>query len=125
MLGAGIYMFEKAYLAEYRNAVNDLKRGKKIAEIINDVEGKQAKLANISIYPGERYKRVPRGYDPDHENASLLLNKGLTAFCEGSIPKELYSEALIDYAYDHFKKMAPIHQICNEIVYEVQAKREN
>ena len=44
------------------------------------VEGKVKGGGGCSVYQGERYKKVPRGFDTDHKYADLLLNKGLTAF---------------------------------------------
>ena len=118
LVGAGIYMFPKEHLSEYRNSVVHPVHGPKLTEAINAVE----RNVNVKgdgkcgIYGGEIYKRIPRGFDPDHERADLLLYKGLTAFAESEIPDEFYSVDLVDYLFEYYKKMAPLHHWLNEMV---------
>lgn len=125
LVGAGIYMFPKEHLEEYRDSVVHPTHGPKLVEAMSEVQGgvnikREGKgEGGCGIYGGERYKKVPRGYDPDHERADLLLNKGLTAFAESAIPKEFYSEAIIDYSFEYFKKMAPLHHWLAEMVERV------
>jgi len=45
-----------------------------------------------------------------HENSELLLYDGMTAFLEEPIPAELFSAKIVDYIYDRFAHMAPIHR---------------
>jgi uncharacterized protein (TIGR02453 family) len=102
MLGAGIYSFSKTLLKDYRDAVVDPELGPSLAHAI-------AIVANKGYSIGEKtYKRTPRGYNPDHELAELLLYSGLTTGIDLGIPKELHATDLIDYCFDHFKVMAPI-----------------
>ncbi|MBN1574633.1 MAG: DUF2461 domain-containing protein [Deltaproteobacteria bacterium] len=121
LIGAGIYMFPKEHLDEYRRSVVHPTHGPKLAEAISEVEGGSSVKGDgrCGLYGGERYKKVPRGYDPDHERAGLLLNKGLTAFAESPIPREFYSEAMVDYAFEYFVKMAPLHRWLVEMVERV------
>jgi uncharacterized protein (TIGR02453 family) len=121
LIGAGIYMFPKEHLDEYRDSVVHPVHGPKLVEAIKSIEGSASVKGEggCGIYGGEKYKRVPRGYDPDHERADLLLNKGLTAFAESDIPDEFYSEALIDYSFEYFRKMAPLHRWLVEMVERV------
>ncbi|MBM3298578.1 MAG: DUF2461 family protein, partial [Deltaproteobacteria bacterium] len=58
----------------------------------------------------KHYKQVPRGYDKNHQNAALLLHNGLTAAFTTPIPQELYSKEILDYAFEKFKDMSPIHK---------------
>ena len=102
MLGAGIHGFSKPLLKAYRDAIVDPVLGPSLAQAISD-------MANKGYSAGEKtYKRTPRGYDPDHEFAELLLYSGLTTGINLSIPAELYSVKLVDYCYEHFENMAPI-----------------
>ena len=110
MIGAGIYLFEKNVLEEYRRSVVHPVHGPKLVQAIEALEGKVKGDGGCGLYPGERYKRVPRGYDPDHERAELLLNKGLVAGDDGRIPPELYSSALLDYCMARYEKMLPLHR---------------
>ena len=102
ILGVGIYSFSKPLLEEYRRSAVHRKHGKTLAEAVRKVsEGYQ-----IGV---QHYKRVPRGFPPDHENAELLRHNGLTAVEIIPIPKELYTSAIVDYCYERFRDMAPIH----------------
>ena len=110
MLGAGIYLFEKSALEEYRNSVVHPVHGPKLVQAIDALGGDVQGSGGCGLYPGERYKRVPRGYDPDHERADLLLNKGLVAGDDGQIPPELYTSALLEYCMVRYEKMLPLHR---------------
>ena len=121
MLAAGIYMFEKPYLDEYRSSVVHPTHGPKLVEAIGKIQGDIKGGGKCALYPGERYKKVPRGFDPNHENADLLLNKGLIAYEEGGIPPEFFSRDLIDYASSRYEKMAPLHRWLTEMTERVSA----
>ena len=55
-------------------------------------------------------KKVPRGYDAEHPHAEYLLYNGLTARVEEKVPDAFFSDAIIDYAYGHYKNMLPLHR---------------
>jgi uncharacterized protein (TIGR02453 family) len=102
MLGAGIHGFSKPLLKTYRDAVIDPNLGPSLAQAI-------AEVANQGYGVGEKtYKRTPRGYDPDHKLAELLLYSGLTTGINLGIPTELFSAELVNYCYTHYQTMAPI-----------------
>lgn len=104
MLGTGIYMFSKELLDRYRDAVVDPKLGKELAAAI------KALSKNGYETGGKHYKKTPRGYDPSHPNAQLLLFNGIYAGIEEKIPAEFYSSKLLDYCFIHYKKMLPLHE---------------
>jgi len=56
------------------------------------------------------YKRVPRGFEPDHPRAELLKHNGMHASIEGRIPKEFTKPSLVDYCFDRWKPMMPLHR---------------
>ncbi|MFC1573159.1 DUF2461 domain-containing protein [Candidatus Eisenbacteria bacterium] len=105
MLGVGIYMFPKDLLDEYRQAVVHDKYGKALRRAIARCE----KLAGCKI-GGKHYKRVPRGFDPEHSNTEYLMYNGLYAGVETKIPKLIHSPKIIDYCNSRFKDMAPLHK---------------
>ncbi len=104
MLGGGLYQFPKDMLQRYREAVIDKSSGKGVSDIVH-----RLKQEKISI-GGAYYKRVPEGYDPNHENSELLRHNGLYTMVETKIPKEFYSDKLIDYCFERYKKMHPLHK---------------
>jgi uncharacterized protein (TIGR02453 family) len=69
MLGSGIYMISKESLDRYRKHVS--RKGAALAKAIA-----KAEKAGFEV-GGERLKRVPSGFDPDHKYAELLKMKGL------------------------------------------------
>jgi len=105
MLGVGMYMFPRDLLQPYREAVVHPVHGEKLKAAIRKVRDEFA--YNIG---GKHYKRIPSGFDPEHENAEFLLYNGLHVGEEINIPDALFSVELIDFCYERFKKMAPLHK---------------
>jgi len=104
MLGAGIYMFPRTHLREFRNSVVHPEYGPALHAAARAVTGHDGfRLA------GQHYKKTPRGFDPEHELAPYLLHNGLSVGVETEIPTEFYSADLIDYCFARYKKMAPLH----------------
>jgi uncharacterized protein (TIGR02453 family) len=104
-LGVGMYMIPDALLSRFRKAVVDAKNGAEIKKI----------GAAISAMPGfslggEHYKRVPAGFDPAHPNAALLKHKGLYAGFETRIPEEFYSARLVEYCFERYEPLVPLHR---------------
>ena len=108
MLGAGMHIFPKMLLNPFRDAVVDKKLGPLLKKTLSEISKKGY------VISGKHYKRIPRGYDDDHENAEWLMHNGLAAMAENKIPKEFYSDAIIDYAFSHFKNMSPLHEWLKE-----------
>jgi uncharacterized protein (TIGR02453 family) len=103
LIGAGIHMFPRPLLGIYREAVVDKKLGRELRKAVTKVTEKGYQVG------GSHYKRVPRGFDESHSNAEFLLYNGLHAVLDQKIPQQFYSEAIIDYAFSHYKNMVPIH----------------
>jgi uncharacterized protein (TIGR02453 family) len=104
MLAAGVHVFPRPLLEVYRDAVVDPDHGPALVQAVAQV------AASGPYQVGERhYKRVPRGYDPNHENADYLLHNGLFASIESDVPEELFTEECLDYCLERFRDMAPIH----------------
>ncbi len=110
MIAIGHHVFPKEMMVSYRDAVVHAKRGPALARAVKKVATKGYEVG------GKHYKKTPRGYDPEHQNAEFLLYTGLWAAEEGKIPKELYSSDLLDYCYARFKDMLPIYRWLAEAV---------
>lgn len=104
LIAAGVHCFSKTLLEQYRESVIHEKHGPALAKAINRVSKKK----DYSV-GGKHYKRTPRGFDPNHENAELLLYNGLWAAVETEIPEELHSKEIIPYCLTKFKDMVPLH----------------
>ena len=104
-LAAGIHCFSPLLLSTYRDSVVDPKHGADLIKAIKQV----SKLKGYSV-GGTHYKKTPRGYDANNENAAMLLYNGLYVWTEDEIPSEFYSAQILDYCIDRFKKMSPLHK---------------
>jgi uncharacterized protein (TIGR02453 family) len=104
-LGVGMYMIPDQLLDRFRKAVVDPKRGAELGRIVAAISG----MAGCSL-GGEHYKRVPAGFDPGHPNAALLKNRGLYASVETKFPEEFFSARLVDYCFERYEPLAPLHR---------------
>ena len=104
LLAVGIHVFPPELLKKYRDAVIDEKHGQKLVRAVETVKSKDK-----FIISGAHYKRVPRGYPQEHPRAEYLLYNGMGAMFETPIPKELFSTDLINYCYQVFQDMSPLH----------------
>jgi uncharacterized protein (TIGR02453 family) len=101
-VGVGCYQFDAAKLASWRKAVAG-KPGGALQQLI-------ARLRKAGYVVGghDDYKKVPKGFEPDHPRAELLKMKGLTGgFPE--IPAGLLCKpGLADWLVKHGTAMAPL-----------------
>jgi len=104
-LGTGIYKPDSMMLNIYRSALIDDVKGASFSKALNKV----MKLKKYSL-GGKHYKRVPRGFDPEHKNAEYLLYNGFYAFEEMGVPKILHSGKILDFCLKRWDEMSPIHK---------------
>ena len=104
-IAGGLYIFPKDLLKPYRDSVVDPERGKELTKAIRKI--KKNPLYDVGDV---HYKRVPRGYDPGHPNAGLLLYNGIHAFSKRPLPKEIYHSEFVDYCFSVFRDFLPLHK---------------
>ena len=104
-VGAGEYIFPSDTLKSYRDSVVHPRRGAELRRILKNITGNPTYRIG-----GDHYKRVPRGYDPDHPNAVLLQHNGLYTYSECALPEEIYSGRFIDYCFRIFRDMYPLQE---------------
>lgn len=104
-LHGGHHGFDAATLAAYREAVTDDALG-------SELEAVMAPLQAGGAYEiGERkYKRVPRGYDPDHPRAHWLRYAGLWASREFTGTELLQKPEFVDRCVEECEALAPLHR---------------
>jgi uncharacterized protein (TIGR02453 family) len=108
-LGAGMHGLDAAMLDRFRQAVGDDERGPALASAVAKV-----RKAGYEVW-GEHYKRVPRGFEPDHPRADLLRYDSLTA--GGDLPaEEARSPRFPDLVASHYRKLAPIQRWLVDVV---------
>ncbi len=114
MIAAGIHIFSKPILESYRQSVIHEKHGMELVKIVTSLNKQDISLG------GKHYKKIPRGFDPQHERAEYLLYNGLHCMIEQDIPEEFYSERLIEYCYSYYSKMRPLHDWIVEMTHRVE-----
>jgi len=103
---AGIHHFPKDLLGTYRDALVDDEMGEDFDNAIAQVTAS----GDYSLYNEPHYKRVPRGYDPEHPRAEWLKYNGFGISSPQILPDQLASPNLVDICYGHFRNMAPLQQ---------------
>ena len=101
----GMYGFPKPLLKAYREAVVDDELGAELDSAIAAV-----RAAGAYEIGGEHYKKVPRGFDPDHPRADLLKYNAIYASSPRIDLAKLGSPELVDVCMDHSENTAPLHR---------------
>jgi uncharacterized protein (TIGR02453 family) len=102
-VGAGTYFFDDAQLAKWRKLVAADKTGTAVAALIGTT-----RKAGYWVGGHDDYKKVPRGFDPEHPRADLLRMRGLTVGYP-EIPKGLvHQPKLANWLIEHTRKAAPV-----------------
>jgi uncharacterized protein (TIGR02453 family) len=101
-VGIGCYQFDAAKLATWRKVVAGT-RGEALQQLI-------ARLRKAGYVVGghDDYKKVPRGFDPEHPRAELLKMRGLTGGFPEIPPGLLCKPGLVDWLVKHGTAMAPL-----------------
>lgn len=100
---AGHYMMEAESLARFRAAVADDARGRDLDRLLASLARK-----GFVAESHDRFKRVPKGFAPDHPRGEMLKRKGLhVSFPE--VPSALLpSPRLVKWLADACKTAAPL-----------------
>jgi Conserved hypothetical protein (DUF2461) len=84
--------------------VVDAKKGKALSDILQKLKAYSYQIG------GTVRKTVPKGFEPNHERAALLLHEGLVVMMEGKHPAEISSAKIVNYCTAHFEKMMPLNR---------------
>ncbi len=104
ILGSGMHALAGPQLAAYRRAVVHPNTGKALAALLARLDKAGYVLAEATR------KQVPRGYDPGHARADLLLREGLHASYDGPVPRDASSAQFTDFCLKHFRATWPVSQ---------------
>lgn len=102
MLGGGMHGMSKEVLERFRKAVADDGRGETLVKLLK-AAGKAGYEAG-----GAHYKRVPKGYDPEHARADLLRHNALYVGADFSHPDSIGKASFATWCAGHFKKLAGV-----------------
>lgn len=102
-VGVGTYFFDAAQLARWRKVVAADKTGAPLATLVA-----RLRKSGYDVGGHDDYKKVPKGFDPEHPRAELLKMKGLTAGFP-AIPRGLiFKPGLADWILEHARATAPL-----------------
>ena len=102
-VGGGTYYFDDKQLVRWRKLVASDKTGPEIAKLIA-----RLRKAGYDVGGEDDYKKVPKGFSPDHPRAELLKMRGLAAGFP-AIPRGLVHQAkFADWLVQHGKAIAPL-----------------
>jgi uncharacterized protein (TIGR02453 family) len=107
VLGNGLHGFENNQRDAFRKALVDPKKGAEFTRIAASLKGYQ--------FGEQKYKKVPKGFDPKHKNAPFLLYDGIYVYAELPVPKEAYGPGLVPFCLKHYKNFVPFHQWMNKV----------
>lgn len=102
--GNGIYMFPPHILKKYRNVVSNPPSVKELHKIVRSLEKKGYSIG------GKKYKKIPKGYDPNTLYPGYLLYDGIYAWYESSNLKEINNGKAVNTIFKIFKDMLPLHK---------------
>ncbi|MDX1534535.1 MAG: DUF2461 domain-containing protein [Thermoplasmata archaeon] len=113
----GHHMFSKPMLETFREAVDDDALGPELEQVMKPLQ----KDGGYEI--GEaKYKRVPRGYDPDHPRAHWLRYAGLWAYKNFRESEVLEKPEFVDRVFDVAQELAPLHRWMVKVDQRLRAK---
>lgn len=101
-VGAGLHGFTPEQLEGYRAAVADEAQGTALRDAIRAVTVRGFALNE------PHYKRVPRGYPADHQQATLLRHSALYAARTDPLPDALFGSGAPAYCGQLFAALRPI-----------------
>ena len=103
-VGLGIYMFPPHLLKKYRDVVSKPASSKELHQIVRSLEKKGFTIG------GKKFKKTPKGYDPNIPYPGYLLFEGIYAWYDSNNFKELENGKVVRVVYKRFKEMLPLHK---------------
>lgn len=107
MLAGGAYVPPAQWLNSIREKIDN--EPERLISIINHPEFKKY----FGQIEGEKLKKVPKGFSPDHKYVELLKFKSYLAMTESS-DKKVISDDYFKYSINVFKAMKPLNDFLNE-----------
>jgi uncharacterized protein (TIGR02453 family) len=102
ILGAGKHHFEPPLLERFREAVADAERGEVLQRAVERIRAAGYEVG------GQRYKRLPAGYDVPPERADLLRHDGLYAYADLAVPAELQTPGFPRFCAERWRELKPV-----------------
>ena len=107
MLAGGAYMPPSQWLTAIREKIDD--DPEQLLDIINNPDFKKF----FGKLEGEKLKKAPKGFDPDHKYLDLLKFKSYLAVHE-TTDKQVLDSKYFSHSLAVFKAMKPLNDFLNE-----------
>lgn len=101
VLGMGLFGFDKDGLIRFRDRVAG-KPGERLAVELEELAEQGLRIGEPDL------KRVPPGYDKNHERAALLRHKSLTVWQDYPDADAALQDGLIDECLSCFRRIKPV-----------------
>ena len=102
-VGLGMYMFSPALLKKYRDVVSKSEQSNELHKIVRSLEKKGFTIG------GKKFKKTPKGFDPNIQYPGYLLFEGIYAWYEGNNFNEIENGKVVTVVFKLFKEMLPLH----------------
>jgi uncharacterized protein (TIGR02453 family) len=112
---AGIRGFSKETLSAYRDYIKDDNHADALVKILDTLKAMGYHL------PEPKYKRVPREFDAEMVHSELTKFASMFAYKEIAPNEILFSENLVDYAYEIYEDLLSLQQWVYEMTLTVDA----
>jgi uncharacterized protein (TIGR02453 family) len=106
MLAGGAYLPQGPWIKAIRQEISY--NADRLKQILDSKEFKQY----FGSMEGEKLKKAPRGYQPDHPEIELLRNKSFLA-SNNCADKQVTSSDFMDHSANVFKALLPFDQFLN------------
>ncbi len=100
----GIRGFSRETLIGYRDYIKHKRQREELFEILQNIKSKGYSL------PEPSYKRVPREFEPNITHNQLTKFSAMYAYKQTPFQDILFSETLIDHAYQIYEDLFPLQQ---------------
>ena len=112
---SGIRGFSRESLSAYRDYIKNEDRAEELLKILHEVKAKGYQIAE------PKYKRVPREFDDDFVYVGLARYASMFAYKMIEPNEILFSEKLVDYAYEIYEDLLPLQQWVYEMTLTIDA----
>ena len=115
-VAVGVRWFEKPMLDAYREYILDGSRRNELAKILTNIKAKDSGYTHLE----KGYKRYPKGFNADMDNADLALYKGMATYkiLDANLIQD--GKKLIDTLYKIYEDMLPLQQVMYEVSLRIQ-----
>jgi hypothetical protein len=97
-------MFPSHLLKKYRDVVSNSTSAKELHQIVRSLEKMGYSIG------GKKYKKTPKGYDPNTLYPGYLLYDGIYAWYESDDFKKISGGMAVNAIFKIFKDMLPLHK---------------